>query len=217
MVGRWFLFGALLGALPEVEASDLTGWGRVSLMGGYRQTPNGTFLANAAEAGYSMRSAWSGGPQGVFSCGYAASNWAEVSIDLVGGTEQFKVAGKDNLSSWTYGGLLGFKMLFSSWHPKWVPYAGLMTGPVLVMVSGGPLQAPNETLETAYAATAGLHWKLAEHAAITLDYRFMYVRGGAPGIGGISGGGNWVAVGFTWFLPPEPRGMSSMSLARGRL
>ena len=87
---------------------------------------------------------------------------------------------------------------------------GVMTGPALVLVDGGSLAKPNESIETAYAANAGLHWRISENAAITFDYRFMFIRGFVPNMGGISGGGNWMSIGFTWFLHPEISGMSSM-------
>jgi hypothetical protein len=141
---------------------------------------------------------------------YSPSDWGELSIDLMAGQERFSFSGEPSLSTVTYGALLGFRTQFPDWIPSVVPSFGVMSGPMLVLVAGGPLQGPREVLDNAFALTAGFHVRITESLGLTVDYRFMVVRGQVPEIGSIHGGGNWVSVGVCGYLPAEADALSNL-------
>lgn len=192
---------ALLAAL-DASAQARGGAGRVSLMPGWRYTPNGSFTDSAEAAGHPLQKPSPGGPQLTGTFAYAATDSIEAAIDLFGGYETLQLTDADELTSVTYGALLGFRA-FTQWG-SWVPNFGFSLGPVLVYTSGGLGERAHERLVTGYSASAGISLFLSESLSLTADVRVLLARGLASGIGGINGGGVWGGVGLTWWIASEP-------------
>lgn len=207
---RSLLTVALLLAAPAL-ANGVEGQGRVSFSGGWRLTPNGYFEDHAAAGGHPLVSDSHGGPQGVASFGYGATESIEVNIELLAGTESLTLQGLPSIQTVTYGGLLSGRLyLFQDFALH--PWLQLATGPLLVYTTGARVSEPNEQLRQAVAAGAGLSVPLSGPWSFVAEYRYLFVRGnvsGVDGAHGINGGGSWFGVGFNYSfgISQEP-GMS---------
>lgn len=224
---RATLLGAVLLALApaSVRAQGLEGWGRVSLMGGWRYTPNAAFYGAAESHGFGA----GGGPGGPVALGtfaYSATNLFEVSIDLFAGGERLSFPNVPAYTLLTYGAHLGARVhtLWSRVGPfdRVVPYAGIVGGPTLVYTTGGPSSTtllpgggsgtPLEVLTHGWAANVGVTARLRDSIAITLDVRYLLAFGLAPPVGVVNAGGLWAGIGLTWGFPPSevPRSPSRL-------
>lgn len=183
-------------------AESLEGVGRISLLPGWRWTPNGHFAATAAERGHPLERASVGGPQLTATFAYAASDAIEVAIDLFAGFETLRLREAEPLTSVSYGALAGARAYWSL--GRFAPYLGLGVGPVLVYTSGGLQTRPNERVTTGYAAMGGVSYRLTDTFAVTFDARALLARGNVAGVGGINGGGAWAGVGVSWLFAAEP-------------
>lgn len=198
---------ALLCAAPAF-ASGVEGQGRVSVSGGWRLTPNGYFADHAAAGGHPLVSDSKGGPQGIASFGYGATENLEVNIELLAGTESLTLQGLPSVRTVTYGGLVSGRLYLAPDSPL-RPWVQLATGPVLVYTTGAGVADPNEQLKQAFAAGLGLSLALSGPWSVVAEYRYLFVRGnvsGVDGAHGINGGGSWFGLGFgySFGVAPEP-------------
>jgi hypothetical protein len=184
-------------------AQSLEGAGRISVLPGWRYTPNDTFAASAAATDHPLTRPSPGGLQltGVFA--YAASASIEVAIDLFAGWETLRLEAAEPVTSVTYGALAGFRF-YALWDERWAPNIGLGLGPVLVYTSGGPAARTTERVVTGYAAIAGLAYRLDPGLSVSAEARWLLARGALPEVGGVNGGGLWAGVGLTWWFAPDP-------------
>jgi len=182
----------------------IDGVGRITISGGWKQTPNDYFFNNAASQGSPVEWRGAGGPEGTASFGYGATWWLEVSIDLFVGADRFKIAGYDPLNTITYGALLGVRLTKMDLLFKgFAPFVGVGLGPTLGYVFTGSTPPAQETLLTGIAGTAGLTYRIAERVALTLEYRFLYARAKWV-LGGINVGANFVSAGVVIYFPRSP-------------
>ena len=200
-MSRLTIIAVLLAAAPA-GAQGLEGTGRISLVAGWRYTPNDHFARSAQEAGFPLARASAGGPQGTGTFAYAASDALEVAIDLFAGYEALDLTNADDLSSVSYGALLGVRAYWVLGPLR--PNIGLGLGPALIYTQGGPAGHLVERLVTAYAATAGFTWRLSNTLGLHVDVRYLLARGMAEDIGGVNAGGLWGGVGVTWYFAGEP-------------
>lgn len=193
----------LAAAAASSEPRRLEGSGRVTALPGWRLTPNHHFFARAAEQGFFADRSSKGGPQVTGTFSYVADESIEACIDLFGGGEQLHLSGVGEITSVTYGALLGARFQAPGLlTDALVPYVGLLVGPALVYVAREGF-APDERLVTAYAAAAGLTYRLGERFGLTLEYKLMHARGVVPEISGVNGGGHLFALGFTTYFPSD--------------
>lgn len=189
--------------LPTSGWARLEGQGRVSLMPGWRLTPNEYFYGSAQLAGHPVTTPSRGGPMGVGSFAYGASEIWEVAIDLFAGTETLRLDGLEPISSVSYGALIGARWQTALLWEDLTFTVGLLTGPTLVLVDSRAFSRPIERLTTAYGGNAGLCLRLAGSWGLSLEYRLLFARGVVPSIGGVNGGGHWLSLGVTYFFAPS--------------
>lgn len=197
------LFWAASAHAIERWPAGIDGVGRVSVLAGWKLTPNDYFFANAASQGNPVEWRGFGAPQATASFGYGATRFIEASIDLFIGGDRFKIAGYDPITTITYGALIGIRFTYMDLFFKgFAPYIGASVGPTLgyVMTTGVD---PMETLVTGIAGTAGLSYRVAERVAITLEYRFLYARAKWV-LGGVNVGANWFSAGVVIYFPRSP-------------
>jgi hypothetical protein len=203
-VVKRFLVAAIV-LLPALCFSQtIRGEGRVTVTGGWRLTTQGYFENSARNAGTPVSEGSHGGPTGVASFGYGVNDSVEISVDLFAGTDQLTLSGQSSLRMTEYGASVGARWfgLFAQGHFR--PWVGLLTGPTIVDVSGGNLSKVSESLVQALMLTLGASWRLGENWGASVDYHLVLARGMVPGVGGISAGGNWFGLGFTYYFAPEP-------------
>jgi hypothetical protein len=191
-------------------AQSMEGTGRVTVLGGWRYSPNDHFLRSARAAGFEP-TASPGGPQLTGTFAYAATSALEVAVDLFAGTERLRLQGAEAVSSTTYGALVGFRA-FSPLGTRGtvIPNGGLALGPGLAYTAGGPEGGSSERLITVYAGMVGLSWRLSDTFALSADVRLLLGRGFVPGISGLNAGGLWGGLGATWIFPGEPERRSAV-------
>jgi hypothetical protein len=201
---RWLGLVVALCA-TSAAAMPLDGAGRVSVMAGWRSTPNTHFLSSATAAGFTPVGRSPGGPVMSATFGYAATPYLEVGIDLFGTTEALRFSGLPDLRSVSYGALLGLRLQTAIPLPgelDLVPFIGPLVGPSLVYVTGGPLPTAAERFVTGFGGSGGLTVRFTDSLAASLEAKLMLIRGRVPPIGSINGGGVWATVGFTYYFPP---------------
>lgn len=205
MVARALVIASLL--FPSVALAQLAGVGRITIEPGWRLTPNDHFAEAASAAGAALTRTSPGGPTLAGSFAYSATGWLEIGIDLFAGAEQLRLQGQPALTSITYGGALGVRLqapleqfLFAE---RFVPFAGLLSGPTLIDVVGGNLQGTNEKVTASYILSAGFTFQVDQHWGITAEYRLLLARGMVDGIGSINGGGSWFSLGITFLIPSD--------------
>jgi opacity protein-like surface antigen len=201
--GRAALLGVVLAAGTAQAQVAVEGTGRISLLPGWRYTPNAYFAQSALREGFPLEARSSGGPQLTAAFGYMATATVEVGIDLFAGFERLTLANYGELSSVSYGALLGVRAVvpLGDLHP----FVGLGLGPTLVLTQ--PTQqerGSHERLSTGYAVDAGVTYKVAERLAVTLGARWLLARGYVRDIGGVNAGGLWAGLGATWLFAGEP-------------
>lgn len=196
---RWLALVVCVGGVVA-RAEGIAGMGRVSVVGGWRRTPNGYFESRALEQGHPLV-ARTPGFQGAASFGYGFMPWAELVIDLIGGFETFTLQGHLPFSSSVYGGLFGLRASRLDLPVRGlVPHLQVQGGPQVVMVSSASLRSP-EHLVFALSANAGLTWQFAERFGVTLDVRWLFARANVATISGANVGGLFVSLGVTMYFP----------------
>lgn len=200
------LLAALAACSASAEAGSVKGQGRIALLGGWRLTPNDHFRGAAAASGFALVRSSPGGPQATGAFAYAATSSIEVAIDLFAGYEELALEQAGELSSITYGGLLGVRFLWpDALAEGLVPHLGLHAGPALVLTSNPALGA-TEVFTTGYAVSAGIGWRLGERLGVAAEYKLLLARGQVAGVGSINGGGQWLSLGIVFFFPPDEPG-----------
>ncbi len=204
---RVVCLASLLAASSILAADErsIEGMGRVAVQAGYRWTPNAEFMRRAAEAQHPVIGRMSGGPQFSASFGYAAFKWVEATIDLIGGFENFRLEGIGQVTSTTYGGLLGVRFAKMDFPLSgMVPYIGAQMGPVLSFITSESMPS-TERLNTGYSVNAGLAIRIGEHWGVGFDARYLFARGDVPAVATVDAGGIWVSLAITYFIPAGPK------------
>ncbi len=187
------------------DAGSVEGWGRVSVLGGYRWVPNWYFAGKAAEAGSPVSAPSIGGVMGSASFGYGAFPFLEVAIDAVVGYETFTLEGLQPFTSVSYGALLGSRFTrFDVLVKGLAPYLGVQFGPLLVNLSSPSLPQP-EKLVGALMVSGGVSYRFADRFAFTLDARWLLARSFVNPIAGANAGGFTFSAGLTVFFAPTPK------------
>ncbi len=199
-ISRALLLAAFLLAGSAHAFSE--GAGRISVLPGWRYTPNDFFAGSAEAAGFPLEKRSPGGPQLTASFGYMATDSIEVVIDLFGGFESLQLQEFGEVTSVTYGAELLLRGYFEA--GDFHPYLGGGLGPVFAYTTGGDTRKNTERLVTGYVVNAGVSWEVADRLALTLDAKWLVARGLVQDIGGINAGGLWAGIGVTWVLPGEP-------------
>jgi hypothetical protein len=205
---RWLVLAAVvLGAqafADEGFSRGVEGWGRISVYGGYRWTPNWYFTAQAAAAGFPVTQPSKGGPLGMVSFGYGAFTNFELAVDVFAAFETFTLDQYAPFSATTYGALIGPRLTKKDLFPGFTPYAGVEGGPTLALVQSASVTNP-ERLLGGLAVVGGFHLMVADRWAISFDVRWIYARAVVPGISGINVGGVLFSLGVSTFFSPAPR------------
>lgn len=193
------LFGA------SAVAQPVAGTGRVTVSGGWRYTPNAAFNAAALQGGFVPQGSV-GGPVLTGSFAYAATDYAEISIDLFGAGERLHFAGHNPVTTVTYGGWLGGRLQHVTPRvgpiERLIPFVGLQGGPTLVFAMGGPQNTREEHLTQGFAASLGAT-ALFGTMGVTFEARYVLAYGTAAPVGVLNAGGLWAGLGFTWIMPPS--------------
>lgn len=212
IAARCVMLAAVLAAAPA--SASLGGSSRVTLLGGWRLTPNDAFYAAAAQRGL-VRSNGIGGPVLTGTFAYSAWEWFELGIDLFASGERFHFVGTNPYTTITYGGWLSARIQMDAGAigpvQRLVPFVGAQAGPTLVFTSGGPQTTSQEVLMQGFAATAGVTGMLGAHG-VTLEARYVFAAGSAVPVGTFNAGGLWFGLGFTWGIAAGGPNSSSMPL-----
>lgn len=198
------LAGALLFA-STAAASTYAGTGRITLSGGWRYTPNDAFNTAALQDGLVAQGS-PGGPLLTGTFAYAATDYAEISIDVFGSGERLNFSGVRPFTSVTYGAWIGgrLQLVMAQVGPveRLIPFIGAQGGPTLVFATGGPQSTREEHLTQGFAGSLGVT-ALFGTLGVTLEARYVYALGTAAPVGTLNGGGLWAGLGFTWTIPPS--------------
>lgn len=188
------------------SAGPLEGQGRVTLLGGWRITPNAAFYQRAAQTFGLTQSGGAGGPMLSATFAYSASDLFELGIDLFGSGERMTFTEANRFTTVTYGGWISLRMqlLAGSVGPveRLIPFIGAQGGPTLVLATGGPQSTFQEVFGQGYAATVGVTG-LSGKFGFTLEAKYVFAWGSAAPVGTFSAGGIWAGLGFTWGFPPS--------------
>ncbi len=197
---RSLLVTALLLCASPVFAANLDGMGRISVVAGYKWTPNWYFESKAAEQGNPLISRGIS-LQGAASFGYGVTSWVELAIDLIGGYEMFILKGYQPFNSVYYGGLIGGRVATLEFFSRNLSaYFGLQAGPALAQVSSDGVSS-SERVVLGISVNAGLTYRVVERIGITLDVRYLYARVPVASIGAANVGGLMPSLGVTLFFP----------------
>jgi hypothetical protein len=184
------------------ETGSIEGLGRITIGGGVRWLPNDWFRKNVdSREGHPVESWWPIGPQAFGSFGYGVLSFLEVSIDLVGAGERYKLLDVPESTSVTYGALLGARVMKADlFFEGFTPMAGVLLGPIFSHQSRDD-GLVEERVVTGFSIVAGVAFRLTHLFGIWAEYRFLLARGVVPESSvGINAGGSWFGVGFTVYL-----------------
>lgn len=185
---------------------SIDGWGRVSVVGGYRWTPNWYFNGRAADLGYPVTEPSIGGPALTASFGYGAASFLELSIDGFLAWERFTLDGLQPFNSFSYGGGIGGRLAQRDvFFRGFTPWVALEVGPLLAIVQSPSLPTNSERALGALFVAGGFHLTLSGHWALTFEVRYIYARAVVPEIAGINVGGVVFSLGVTSFFPPSTK------------
>jgi hypothetical protein len=196
-----------LAAGPAQAQSEhsIDGWGRVTVLGGYRWVPNWYFADQAQKAGTPITRPSLGGPDLIASFGYGATDWLELSVDLFGSFDSFAVQGFAPFTTWTYGAVLGPRLIRpNTFFRGFSPFVGVEAGATFVIVNSTSVSV-GEQLLPGVTALLGFQLRIAERWAISFDARWVYARSYVPGISGVNVGGVMFSLGVSALFPPRPR------------
>lgn len=192
-------------ALAQAGVQSIDGWGRITVLGGYRWVPNWYFAGRAAAAGTPISRPSLGGPALVASFGYGATDWLELSVDLFGSYDSFELQGFAPFAAYTYGAVVGPRLSRANvLFRGFTPYLGVEAGATFSFITSVGLTVPEQLLP-GVSAVGGFHWKVADRWAIAFDVRWVYARSFIPGVSGVNVGGVIFSLGVTWLFPPRPR------------
>lgn len=221
MVLRGVVLAGLLAtsaASAQEELTPLTGVGRISVEGGWRQSSNNTFYdsfyALPAWQGLDDGRRSPGGPFLAGSFGYSITDHVELGIDLFATGEQLRLVNAPTQTNITYGALVGLRLqtLLDILTPEGVvPFVGIQTGPTLVFSTADSV-GKRELFTQAWAGCVGAHFRFSHRWGLTAEYRLAFARGQSvfnnkdefKGLASFNAGGNWFALGVTYLLPSDP-------------
>jgi hypothetical protein len=196
----------VLGASAAHAQASIDGWGRITVLGGYRWTPNWYFNGRAAEAGYPVEKPSIGGPAVTASFGYGATSVIELAVDAFFAWETFKLANLEPFNAFTYGGGIGPRLVKGDlFFRGFSPWVAVQAGPIFATVQSPSLANNPERVLGAIFVAGGFHLRVADRWAITFDVRWIYARAMVPEISGINVGGVVFSLGVTSFFPPPPK------------
>ena len=202
---RSAVLGVVLGLLsPGAAFAAEEGMGRVTVLGGWRLTPNNHFEASAVAAGTPLVSRSPGGPALIAGFGYSATALIEVAIDAIVGAERLHLTGSAPFTSLTYGALLNLR-LQPQFTADFGMSVGVGTGPVLVDILNSHFKVASERLTEGWEGEIGLFYRLSPRYSLTLEYRLLLARGTVNGVGSVNAGGSWLGLGFTFWLSGSDR------------
>jgi hypothetical protein len=194
-----------LAAPAALAQSSIDGWGRVTVLGGYRWVPNWYFAGKAAEAQHPFTRPSPGAPSVIASFGYGATSFLEVAVDAFFSWESFELAGYSTFNAFTYGALLGPRLMKGDvLFRGFTPWVGVEAGPVFSIVNSNSVHGGERLLGT-LAVAGGFHWRVNDRWAISFDVRWVYARDVVEGISGINVGGVTFSLGVTGLFPPAPK------------
>jgi hypothetical protein len=218
---RRLVFLALLFIAASASAHELAplnGVGRISIQGGWRVSSNDTFYdsfyALPSNQGLERAPESPGGPFLAGSFAYAVSDSIEIGIDLFATGEQLRLTGAPTLLNVTYGALVGvrFQTVLDFLTPEGVvPFVGIQSGPTLVY-SQADLVGKRELFTQAWVGNVGATLRFSSQWGLTAEYRLAFARGQSAynnrdaykELSSFNGGGNWFALGVTYFMAPDP-------------
>lgn len=220
---RRLLLLAVLLATGSASAQDeeplpLNGVGRISVQAGWRHSSNGTFYDSFYSfpdyRGVQRAPESPGGPFLAGSFAYAVTEFFELGIDLYATGEQLRLTGAPTITNVTYGALVGLRLqtLLDILTPEGVvPFVGLQTGPSLAYSTAEGVGS-RELFTQAWAGTVGATFRFSAHWGLTAEYRLAFARGQSvfnnkpefKGLASYNAGGNWFALGVTYFFAPDP-------------
>lgn len=203
---RAILFVVILLAIPsEAAPESIEGSGRLTFLGTYRWVPNWYFDGRAAATNHKYESPWGGGPGGIISGGYGVTKNIEITLDLFGLYNPFKVTPWGNVDAVTYGASVGGNFVVNNlFFDGFFPYIGAQGAFVLVNMRADGLKIP-ERVTGGLVIAGGFHLRFHDAWAFTLDIRWMMARSVFPQISGINAGGLMGSIGVTYFFAPQAR------------
>lgn len=189
---------------PELEGSS-----RVSLLTGWRYTPNTRFYNNyysqIENRGLPRAGGAIGGPLLTATFAYSITNLIELGIDLFATYERIQLTRQPGLNAITYGALMGlrFQKRLEIGPEGLIPSVGILTGPLLAAsyFDGGRAV---ENFTQAFGASLGATLRLNPKWGLCFEYRFIFAKGAAEDVGPYDASGNWLSVGMTYQFPSEP-------------
>lgn len=205
-------------AQDEEEPLPLSGVGRMSIQAGWRLTSNGTFYDSfyslPAYQGVQRAPESPGGPLLAGSFAYSISELFELGIDLFATGEQLRLTGAPTITNVTYGALVGLRLqtVLDILTPEGVvPFVGFQTGPTLVFSTAEGVGS-RELFTQAWAGTVGATFRFSAQWGLTAEYRLAFARGQSvfnnkpefKGLTSFNAGGNWFALGVTYFFASDP-------------
>ena len=212
------LLAATSASAQDEEPLPLNGVGRMTIEAGWRHTSNGTFYDSfyslPAYQGVQRAPESPGGPFLAGSFAYSVTEFFELGIDLFATGEQLRFTGAPTITNITYGALVGLRLqtLLDILTPEGVvPFVGIQSGPTLVYsVAEGV--GSRELFTQAWAGTVGATFRFSAQWGLTAEYRLAFVRGQSvfnnkaefKGLSSYNAGGNWFALGVTYFFASEP-------------
>jgi hypothetical protein len=212
------LLAAGSASAQEEELMPLNGVGRITVEAGWRVSSNSTFYdsfyALPAYQGVPRAPESPGGPFLAGSFAYAVSDFIELGIDLFATGEQLRLTGAPTLTNVTYGALVGLRLqtLLDILTPEGVvPFVGFQTGPTLVYSTAEGVGS-RELFTQAWAGNVGATFRFSAHWGLTAEYRLAFARGQSvfnnkpefKGLASYNAGGNWFALGVTYFFASDP-------------
>lgn len=183
------------------ETGSIEGLGRITIGGGVRLVPNDHFKKGVENEGHPVEWFWPVGPHATASFGYGVLSFLEVSIDLVGAGERYKLLDVPESASVTYGALLGVRLMKADlFFEGFTPMAGILLGPIFSHQSRDD-GLVEERVVTGFSAVGGVAFRLTHMFGLWVEYRFLLARGVVPERAtGINAGGSWFMLGFTIYL-----------------
>jgi hypothetical protein len=212
------LLAAGSASAQDEESLPLNGVGRISVEAGWRISSNSTFYdsfyALPAYQGVPRAPESPGGPLLAGSFAYAVTDFIELGIDLFATGEQLRLTGAPTLTNITYGALVGlrFQTLLDILTPEGVvPFVGLQTGPTLAY-STAEGAGSRELFTQTWAGTVGATFRFSARWGLTAEYRLAFARGQSvfnnkpefKELASYNAGGNWFALGVTYFFASDP-------------
>ncbi|HYO72804.1 MAG TPA: hypothetical protein VEU33_42755 [Archangium sp.] len=212
------LLAAASASAQDEEPLPLNGVGRISVQAGWRLSANGTFYdsyyALPASQGFQRAPESPGGPFLAGSFAYAVTEFFELGIDLFATGEQLRLTGAPTITNVTYGALVGVRLqtLLDILTPEGVvPFVGVQTGPTLAYSTAEGVGS-RELFTQAWAGTVGATFRLSAQWGLTAEYRLAFARGQSvfnnkpefKGLASYNAGGNWFALGVTYFFASDP-------------